>query len=144
MQLPDASFLLPAAFCDGGSRQLGFFRDRRDGGTEASVAIAYQSDGQHWPSYTKGTPVTFEHFSNASDSNGLRIAQRYRLDRSHSGWGNREDARCVSKARPATSAAFMLPIHLRTNASISERTQTFEATHPGLRPLRKKSADTPG
>ena len=62
MQLPDASFLLPAALCqssDGGSRQLGFFSDRRDGGAEASVAMSYQSDGRQWPSHTKGGLVTF-------------------------------------------------------------------------------------
>ena len=64
MQLPDASFLLPGALCqmsDGGSRQLGFFSDRRDGGAEAPVAMSYQSDGRHWPFYTKGSLVTFEH-----------------------------------------------------------------------------------
>jgi hypothetical protein len=59
MQMPEASFLLPAALfqapSNGGGRS---WFGTRSGGVQSSAAIPSHPDGRQWPSYTRGTVVS--------------------------------------------------------------------------------------
>ena len=61
MQMPEPSFVLPAALfqapSNGGGRS--WFASR-SGGVQGNAAIPPQPDARQWPSYTRGTVVTFE------------------------------------------------------------------------------------
>ena len=61
MQMPESSFLLPTALfqapSNGGGRS---WFGNRSGGMQSNAAIPSQPDSRQWPSFTRGTVVTFE------------------------------------------------------------------------------------